>query len=100
MSQIKESLVSLHHSLNVGEKLRCKHDLRPCSVVLDRLDLSVSIETEAKIQRKSQRTDDAGWNTPVAKRSPIDTERSPIPEPRDPRSRRETSVVVSLYGVP
>jgi hypothetical protein len=77
MSQIKESLVSLQQSLNVGEELRRKFDLRPCSVVLDRLDLSVTIETEAKIQRKRQRTEDAEWNPPAAK-----------------RSRRETSVVV------
>jgi hypothetical protein len=76
MSQIKESFVSLQHSLNVGEELRRKFDLRPCSVVLDRLDLSVTIQTEAKIQRKRKRTE-AKWNPPVAK-----------------RSRRETRVVV------
>ena len=35
--------------MNVGEELRRKFDLRPCSVVLDRVDLSVTIQTEAKI---------------------------------------------------
>jgi len=76
-SQIKESLVSLQPSLNVGEELRRKFGLRPCSVVLDRLDLSVMIQKEAKIQRKRKRTEDTKWKPPVAK-----------------RSRRETSVVV------
>ena len=49
--------------------MRRKFDLRPCSVVLDRVDLSVTIQTEAKIQRKRKRTEDAEWNPPAAKRS-------------------------------
>ena len=68
-SQIKESLVPLQHLVNVGEELRRKFDLRPCSVILDRVDLSVTIQTEAKIQRKRKRTKDAEWNPPAAKRS-------------------------------
>ena len=55
--------------MNVGEELRRKFDLRPCSVVLDRVDLSVTIQTEAKIQRKRKRTEDAEWNPPAAKSS-------------------------------
>jgi len=60
--------VSLQDPLGVEDKLRLQFDLRPCSVILQRLYLPLTAEAEAKNRRKRKRTEDAEWKPPVAER--------------------------------
>jgi len=62
----KESSVSLQHPVGVEEGLRLQFKLRPCSVILQRLDLPLTAQAETKNRRKRKRTEDVEWKPPVA----------------------------------
>ena len=62
----KESSVSLQHPAGVEEGLRLQFNLRPCSVILQRLDLPLTAQAETKNRLKRKRTEDVDWKPPVA----------------------------------
>jgi len=57
--------VSLQDPVGVEDRLRLQFDLRPCSVILQRLDLPLTSQAETKNRRKRKRTEDADWMPPV-----------------------------------
>jgi hypothetical protein len=61
----KEIFVSLQIPVGVEDNLRLQFKLRPCSVILQRLDLPLTSQAETKNRRKRKRTEDADWMPPV-----------------------------------
>ena len=62
----KESFVSLQHPVDVEENLRLQFKLRPCSVILQQLDLPLTAQAETNSRRKRKRTEGVEWKPPVA----------------------------------
>ena len=58
----KEFSVSLQNPVD----LRLQFKLRPCSIILQRLDLPLTAQAETNSRRKRRRTEDVEWKAPVA----------------------------------